>query len=176
METNTLLYPQAKMIAEELVEELKLHCTRIAIAGSVRRQKATVGDIELVCIPRREPEMGLFGPVGMRRRPEFAETVRKLGKVVKGDPEAGKYIQLVTAQGVQIDLFTAQEDNWGLIFAIRTGSAEYSKWLATSWCAHGFHSVDGHLQRGGHMVPVSEEPDLFRMLGIPYAHPTKRNL
>ncbi|MEI6971641.1 MAG: hypothetical protein WCL44_09005 [bacterium] len=176
--TNTLLLPHARIIADRIVERLLPHCSRIAIAGSVRRQKPTCGDIEIICVPRTVPEDGLFGPLGRVRDPEFATIVRSLGRISKGDPVAGKYIQLLSPMEVQIDLFTAQPDNWGLILAIRTGSVEYSKFLASTWCRLGFHSENGHLVRENthERVAVSEEPDLFSMLGLKYVHPANRNL
>ena len=42
----------ATTLAKKLVDELAPYCQRIEIAGSVRRQSAEVGDIELVAIPK----------------------------------------------------------------------------------------------------------------------------
>lgn len=47
-----LLLPVAQSWAEALVAHLRPHCTRIHIAGSIRRQKEWVKDIEIVCIPK----------------------------------------------------------------------------------------------------------------------------
>jgi len=43
---------KARAIAEELKALLQPSCHRIEIAGSIRRQKPEVGDIELLCIPK----------------------------------------------------------------------------------------------------------------------------
>lgn len=40
--------------AQELLELLRPGVTRIEIAGSVRRGRATVKDLELVALPRQE--------------------------------------------------------------------------------------------------------------------------
>jgi DNA polymerase/3'-5' exonuclease PolX len=43
---------RARIIAGEIVDLLTPVCERIEVAGSVRREKATVGDnIEIVCVP-----------------------------------------------------------------------------------------------------------------------------
>jgi DNA polymerase/3'-5' exonuclease PolX len=42
----------ARKLAEETRDYLREFCTRVEIAGSVRREKAMVGDIELVYVPR----------------------------------------------------------------------------------------------------------------------------
>ena len=39
-------------LANEVVALLETSCERLEVAGSIRRQKETVGDVEIVCIPR----------------------------------------------------------------------------------------------------------------------------
>ncbi|GAH73129.1 unnamed protein product, partial [marine sediment metagenome] len=43
---------KAKVIAENLKSLLAPVCEKIEVAGSIRRQKPDVGDIELLCIPK----------------------------------------------------------------------------------------------------------------------------
>jgi DNA polymerase/3'-5' exonuclease PolX len=52
-------YNDAKRLADCLVKAIAPYCERIEIAGSVRRKKADVKDIEIVAIPRWEerPDM-----------------------------------------------------------------------------------------------------------------------
>ncbi len=49
------LLADAERIVAAIVAGLAPVCTRIQVAGSVRRRKDVVGDIELVAIPRYEP-------------------------------------------------------------------------------------------------------------------------
>jgi hypothetical protein len=51
---------EAERIAASIVADLAPSCARIQVAGSVRRHKQVVGDIEMVAIPRYAPA-GLFG-------------------------------------------------------------------------------------------------------------------
>ena len=46
-------WEQGVQVAEDLQQQLAPYCERIVIAGSIRRQKATVKDVELLCIPER---------------------------------------------------------------------------------------------------------------------------
>ncbi len=48
----------AMPVAEEIVERLKPCCLRIAIAGSLRRLKKQVGDIEILFVPRMTDDRG----------------------------------------------------------------------------------------------------------------------
>lgn len=49
----------ALVIAEKIKAQLAPHCDRIEIAGSIRRKKPEVKDIEIVVIPKPY-EVGLF--------------------------------------------------------------------------------------------------------------------
>jgi DNA polymerase/3'-5' exonuclease PolX len=49
------LYVPAAHVAAYIFRLLQPHCERIHLAGSIRRMKMLVKDIEIVCIPKREP-------------------------------------------------------------------------------------------------------------------------
>lgn len=163
-------YAEAHAIAEDILEQLKPHCIRAEIAGSIRRKKPLVGDIEIVAIPKPY-SVGMF-------EDGLATVVNKWEKV-KGEMEYGKvgYTQRILPSGIKLDLFFAQEDNWGNIFAIRTGSADYShKVLASTWASQGYKSDGGYLFRDGKRYELREEVDLFNLLGLRYVEPEERNL
>lgn len=158
---------QAQEIAESVVADLIEHCHRIEIAGSIRRKRKQVGDIEIVCIPK-EYDVGLFE--------SGIATVINKWKKVKGELPC-KYTQRIHPSGVKVDIFFAQKENWGLIYAIRTGSAEYShKVLATGWSRRGYKSIDGMLHKNGRPVAVPDEETLFRIAGVDYIAPEQREL
>lgn len=141
-------YNEAKAIADKIVSLLSPHCERIQVAGSIRRESAIIGDIEIVCIPKPY-QVGLF-------EDWIAKEVNHWHKV-KGELEYGKckYTQRILPEGIKLDLFFAERGNWGLILAIRTGSAEYShKVLARSWVARGYKSEGGYLTDGRRVYEV----------------------
>lgn len=163
-------YSEARKIAVATLEQLKPYCIRAEIAGSIRRKKSDCGDVEILAIPKPY-SVGLF-------ESEIASVVNKWEKV-KGEMEYGKtkYTQRILPSGIKLDLFFAEESNWGLVFAIRTGSADYShKVLANAWVREGFKSEAGYLYREGQRYEVREEKDLFRLIGVPYVEPEDRNL
>lgn len=160
-----MLLTEALRTAYEVKSLLEPHCDRIEIAGSIRRRRPEVKDIEIVAIPKPY-ETGLFAS-------GIALVVNQWEKV-KGELPC-KYTQRTLPQGIKLDLFFAHKDNWGLIYAMRTGSADYSHHvLAAGWVRHGYHSMGGQLVKGKHIVSVSEEKDLFRMAGVPYTAPELR--
>jgi len=150
---------EAQEIAEKYLNIFKPYCQKIRIAGSIRREKPEVKDIEIVCIPQ-----DLTG---------FSVEVNKLQKV-KGEP-TGKYTQRILPEGIKLDLFMAKKENWGLIFAIRTGSADFShKILACGWVKTGFKSKNGILTKNGQEIECREEEGLFKLIGVQFVEPKLR--
>ena len=152
---------QAQKIADKYVRLLSPYCKRIEIAGSIRRKKAEVGDIEIVCIRNTKYLAG------------FVMEVNKLKKI-KGSP-LGRYTQRELPEEIVLDLFMCRPENWGLMFAIRTGSAEFSHHtLGRAWVRAGYKCDDGMLFKDQRHIPVYEEEDLFKLLGINYIQPEFR--
>lgn len=172
---------EAEGIAGALVADLLPVCRRIEVAGSVRRRKDLVGDIEIVAIPRYEPA-GLFGDCLANR---LWEHLHQSGayRFSKGDNPDGRYYQLALPAhpDLQVDLFLAQPENWGLILLVRTGSAEFSAAMLARWKRvqgigrEGAGSVDGRLvTRDGAVVSTPEEETVFRLLGLVSVPPERR--
>lgn len=180
---------QAEGIAIDLVEQMRPYCHRIEIAGSIRRRSAEVKDIEIVAVPKWETATDpgdLFG--------ERSVAVNQLHEAFKGrlrwikpgtqeiiswpvQPD-GKYWRAYLAgvepRGIKLDLFLATPENWGLIFLIRTGSADFSREVVTYAKYHGKPVVDGRLTMSGVPVETPEEADVFRLLGLRFVEPQQR--
>jgi DNA polymerase/3'-5' exonuclease PolX len=165
----------AQRIAAEAVADLAPFCARIEIAGSIRRRRPEVGDIEIVAISKRELNPDSLLPE-YERSPGFIATVNRW-PAIRGQA-TGKYTQRLLPEGIKLDLFTACLDNWGLILAIRTGSAAFSrKVLACGWVRAGFRSVGGLLRDArNEITPIQEERDLFRLICEPWREPWGREI
>ena len=184
---------QALALAEELRDLLAPACQQIEIAGSIRRQRPDVGDIELLHIPLWQPRLDLFG----ERNEPASQTVLLVEELIRSGELAErldvhgrgamgvKYMRLAF-RGFPLDLFGANVDNWGLMLAIRTGPAGWSKRLVTArrlggWMPANLHVKDGFLwqdagDRGqpGLKVAVPSEAVLFALLGQPFEQPEAR--
>lgn len=158
-------YTIALPIAERLRAELLPHCERCEIAGSIRRKKPEVGDIEIVLIPRPY-DVGLFT--------SGIAAVLDRYPVVKGHLPC-RYAQRTLPEGIAVDVFIVRPETWGLQFAVRTGSADFAhNVLACGWVKQGYKSIDGLLTRNGVARECREEMDLFRMAGVQWVEPEKR--
>lgn len=159
-------YKEAHKIALDVLEQLRPFCERIEIGGSIRRKKSEVGDIEIIAVAKPY-EIGLF-------QSGIASVINQW-KRVKGELPC-KYTQRILPSGIKLDIFFTTEENWGLTFALRTGSADYSHYvLANGWVRNGFKSIDGYLFKNNERYEIREEKDLFRIIGIPYVEPESRN-
>ena len=175
---------QARATASEMVESLRPYCHRVEVAGSIRRGRDWINDIEIVAIPKstvRQPDVDIFGePMGKAvtvRDPGFIMVVDSIANpLVKGKPSDGRYLQFFTREGVKVDLFLCNPDTWGYIYTIRTGSADFTRALAARWVQLGYKGVEGQLTRFGKPVPTPEEADLFALLHMAVPPPHQREL
>jgi len=163
----------AQQIAEQVKAELAPACQRVEIAGSIRRQKETVGDIEIVCIP--VPVLDMFGePAGDT---ELDYLLHRLVNLVNRQLEPPtkngtryKQFELTNYHGLKLDLFIANPDNWGIIYAIRTGSAEFARKLVTQRNRGGLLPSDcrvagGYIWRGEEQLQTPSEREVLEMCG-----------
>ena len=171
----------AKPLAESILEALRPHCHRAEIAGSVRRNKANVKDVEIVA--RINDWEGAFN--SLRRRGGFIKP--GVPDVLPWEPKKdAKYLRMMLDVGVKLDLFLASEENWGALFTMRTGGAVgpdgnpfegfvpgmFSRWKRVS----GGGKMRGCLPTlpDGRAVVVREEADFFRVCGMEWVDPTLR--
>ena len=169
-----MILKKAQAIAENILAELAPHCDRCEIAGSIRRKKPEVGDIEIVAIPKCFPA-DLFGGKTLRD-PSFVALVQRW-PALKGSAH-GKYTQRwIKKEGINLDLFMAVPDNWGAILLIRTGNSAFSKYFVGSLLpSKGYKQKDGFAMKNDAIISVPEESDMFRLAGVPWVEPTERNL
>lgn len=152
-------------IIEDLIGE---SCTRFDIAGSIRREKETPKDIEILITPKDRGARNKIGIIllaaGIKRR--------------KGT-FAGRYIQFLFMNQV-IDMFIPQEHDYFRQLAIRTGSANYSKRIATRWSANGYiGTAEGLKHKSLEMeaekpITWESEKDFFNWLGMKWIEPKNR--
>lgn len=161
-------YQEALGIANKYLEILRPFCSRIIIAGGIRRKKAEPHDIEIVCIPK----INLFTDevdIG------FVNTVNQWEKI-KGEPN-GKLTQRLLPEGINLDLFMCNKDNLGNITLIRTGDWEFSKyWVDVIVKRNGYKQEGGYLWKGETKIPLYEEQDYFDIMKVKFIEPEKRNI
>lgn len=156
-------YKQAKEIAVRIYKQLQPFCLQCDIAGSVRREKPEVKDVEICCVPRVTDVNDLFGGVLQSfRSKEFVKEVKSLGIIVAGSVEDGRMVKIDLYDGIRLDLFIPVATDYIRQYAIRTGSREYShKVLANAWAKIGWAGTENGLRRQSesYQIDVGKNPD-----------------
>ncbi len=165
----------AEGLASNLMAMLLPFIDRLAVAGSVRRRKADVGDIEIVCIPRAE--FNLLGE-SYRTDMKIEAAIYEAGfKFIKN----GERFKQFDMGPCKVDLFITTPECWGMIYTIRTGSAEFSHRLVTPKSMGGLLPSDMQVENGrikhrgtGQLYATPEEEDVFSVIGLEYIPPEMR--
>ena len=180
-------WEMAMPVAEEIVDLLKPCCERIAIAGSLRRLKRQVGDIEILLIPKFKESVrtDMFAAPDKLNLADLvlqqliAEGVIAKRKNVNGSEVWGDKNKLAVhvTSSIPVDFFSTTSDCWFNYLVCRTGSAESNIRIATAakakgwkWNPYGAGFTDGQ----GELVRVGSEREVFTFCGLPYLNPKDR--
>jgi len=166
---------KARAIAEQLKNLLEPACDHIEIAGSIRRQKPEVGDIELLCIPRYvdgvdqlDRELGALAIqriLALRRNKRGSTTYGPKNKLMVHVPS-----------GIGVDIFSCTEGNWGMALFVRTGPKEWNIRAMSRFRELGMqgHAYGGISLSDGSELNCLDEAIVFRYLGWAYIPPERR--
>lgn len=182
---------RALVVAREICQALKPITERLIVAGSLRRGKVEVGDIEIVYVPKfallPDPNDLLQHPVRTdlvedwlaRVMPPASDFLRKRpnseGHFTWG---AQNKLAVHVGSGIPVDFFASQGENYWTLLVCRTGSRENNERICNAAIArglkwdpyHGFRDrVSGELLA----VPRSER-EVFTRVGLPYLAPGER--
>lgn len=166
-----------KLAAIGAVNIIQPFCQRVKIAGSIRRQKPLVGDIEIVALPIVRTEYNLFGEPGPPQSVLDDQNWAALGRVIKN---GSRFKQIVFSNGLTLDLFIVMPPaQWGVIYAIRTGPADFSRWIVTPRKHGGVLPSDcrvrnGAVWRAGKIIPMPEEINFLEFIGLGWVAPEHR--
>jgi len=168
----------ADRYASQIVEWLGPYVGAVAIAGSIRRRRPVCGDVDLVIIPKIQEVADLTGAV-IERRNLTAEFLHEYVASGRGELLAGKRespdLLLIRLPKCQLDVFFADDKNWGTRLLCRTGSKEHNIWLCQKAYARGLH---WHPYRGVkdglRWLPAASEQDVFDQLGLGFIPPERR--
>lgn len=184
---------QAQALAQDVVKLLAPYCETIDVAGSIRRERADIGDLEMVCVPRmlEQVQEDLFGAAVavtvVNRLDAFCQLLVDDGifhhrRDKNGRPAFGSKYKRLLFDGFGLDLFSVLPPaQFGVVYMIRTGSAEFSHRFVTAqalggWMPFAYFVRDGALWRGGEMLETPDERSLFDAVGQPYLDPPLREV
>jgi len=159
-------------LASKIVSTISPFCIRAEVAGSIRRCKSTVNDIDIVVQPKPQSWIQVIKEI----RRKFDAITEK-----QGEKLATLYVPFESKQGqgyVEVDLYRASEGTWGILLLIRTGSAEHNIYLANLAIRKGYHLAysKGLLNERDEVVASKTEEEVFQALGLDYKSPEDREM
>jgi DNA polymerase (family 10) len=156
---------EASIIADGIVAYLSEApgISRVSPAGSLRRMKETVGDIDILAC-------GKDGPAIIRHFVRNPDTLRVLAE---GDTK-GSVVIRTGATERQVDLRIVGEKEYGAALLYFTGSKAHNIKLRGLAKERGLKISEYGVFRGAKKLAGREEEDCYRILGMPWIPPEMR--
>ena len=151
---------------EECAEELAEHLRRangigqVVVAGSYRRRKETVGDLDILVTAARDSDV-------MDRFVAFEDVGEVLGR---GPTRATVRLR----SGLQVDVRVVPEASYGAAMHYFTGAKAHNVALRGMAVDRGLKLSEYGIFRGDEQIAGRTEEDVYAELGLPYIEPELR--
>ncbi|HHF56424.1 MAG TPA: DNA polymerase/3'-5' exonuclease PolX [Thermoplasmatales archaeon] len=146
--------------ANAIVEELKPHVEKISLAGSIRRRKETIGDVDILAVSS-EPEKVM----------DIFTSMKRVEKVLaKGITKSSVRLH----GGIQVDLRIVEKESFGSALQYFTGSKEHNIEVRKIAIKHGYKLNEYGLFKGFERIAGASEEEVYESLGMQWIPPELR--
>ncbi len=151
-------------LAEDIVRRMKeaAPVDKIEVAGSIRRMKDTVKDIDILTTSKKpEAVMDVF------------VKLPHVSRVLAHGPTKSS---VITEDGIQVDLRVVEEDSFGAALQYFTGSKQHNIKLREMAVRAGLklNEYGAFKEPGEKKIAGRTEEDMYRVLKLPYIPPELR--
>jgi DNA polymerase (family 10) len=150
--------PLANFIIAELKKMKEID--KIAVAGSVRRGKETIRDIDIL-ITSDSPDKVMDRFIKL-------DVVREV--LAKGDTKSS----IITKDGIQVDIRVIKPECFGAALSYFTGSKEHNIHLREIAIKKGLKISEYGVTKGDEVVASDTEENIYKILGLQYIPPEIR--
>ncbi len=133
---------------------------KIAVAGSTRRMKETIGDVDILAIAKDR----------LRAGEALIHSEYVSGIVVRGDMKITVNLKL----GIPCDLRFIDQDSFGAALQYFTGSKEHNIHVRNVAISSGMKLNEYGLFRGQEQIAGKSEADIYNQLDMAYIEPELR--
>jgi DNA polymerase (family 10) len=133
---------------------------RCEVAGSYRRRKETVGDIDMLVVTKSALKVG--------------DAISELPFVRNVVAHGEKKLSFDLKSGIRVDIRFVRRDQWGAALLYFTGDKGHNIALRKKAIQRGWKLNEYGLFSGTKVIASREEEDIYRALGVPCLDPTKR--
>ena len=153
--------PLAEWLRDQLARDAAAGVEQVELAGSLRRMKAVVHDIDLLAAGA--------DPGTITRAFAALDGVAEVAAL--GDTK----VTILTRQGQQVDLRVVRPEVWGAALQYFTGSKEHNVKVRELAVKQGYKlSEYGLHTRGGDLVVALDEAVVYERLGLSWVPPVLR--
>lgn len=147
------LFSDAQFVADEIVKEIKKipSTLNVEIAGSIRRKKEVIRDIDLV--------------VAVNDIASFSQSLSKV--IDEGLKFNTEFLTFPTKYGISVDVFPVKQKDFYLSLILVTGSEKFVSELHKK-------GKEKNIELQSEKITLRNENELFEILGIPFIPPELR--
>jgi DNA polymerase (family 10) len=160
---------EAEKLANQIVCGIKHLCDpeRIMVVGSIRRRRPEVKDIDIVLIPQPWMWNTIIQTLKTNWQAEVVEAGQELAR-----------LKIPTgATSVQVDIYRARPETWGVMLLIRTGSIQHNiKLCSRARAMNMMLSAKKGVIKDGKIIASRTEEEIFKALGMDFVEPEKREV
>lgn len=162
--TAYVLYHHALVEARRLVNMIEQHpdVERASMAGSLRRRRETVRDIDIVVACRTTPAA-------------VAASFARAGGVRDVTGMGGRSVSIRYVDGTLLDLHCVEPERFAIALWRATGSEQHVRDVCAHAQARGLDIAEDELRDShGTIIPVPDEVAFYDALGLAYIEPELR--
>ncbi len=152
------ILPTARNVLEKL-KSLK-EVDKISLAGSVRRKKETIGDVDILVVSKKPAKVMDF----------FV----KLPGVEKVWAKGGTKASIRMKEGFDMDLRVVPKESYGSALQYFTGSKDHNIVTRKIAMEKGLKLSEYGLFKGKKMIAGGTEEEIYKAIGLPYIEPELR--
>jgi DNA polymerase (family 10) len=144
-------------LANKIVKSIKPFCSRIEIAGSIRRKEKNPVDVDIVLIPKS--------------REKLEDFMKKKWKYLQGGEKKSSW----KIEGVKVELYYTNKEEWGA--ELLAYSSEFGAGIGLRMVAKrkGLKlSQHGLFDKNGKRIAGRSEEQIYHSLGRPWKKPENR--
>jgi DNA polymerase (family 10) len=173
---------EAVALADKVVSVLGPLCERVEVVGSIRRQKPDVNDIDIVAIPAvcsSQSPLGTTIAYGQNETWKQLIPQALMRNLLSSNQQLGQELMRFRFRdnGLQVDMYRARVETWGVLLLVRTGSQEHNVKLCSLARSKGLMlSAARGMMRDGKVVASRTEEEIFAALGLPFVEPKDREV
>ncbi len=168
------ILPTARNVLEKLktLKDIK----KISLAGSVRRRKETIGDVDILAVPKSPKATGMAakGLAISKNTKKIMNFFVKLDGVEKVWGKGGTKASIRMREGFDIDLRIVPERSYGSALQYFTGNKDHNILTRKIAIGKGLKLSEYGVFKGKRQIAGATEEDVYKAIGLPWIDPELR--